>query len=258
MGRLDGHELADKTVLVTGGSRGIGAATASAFLDLGARVVVASRRAPAEDEPISRLLHQEPTRVCWCECNVGDADAVENLVRTVVDRFGRIDVLVNNAATNPYLGPVTKADLPAWDKTFAVNVRGAFIAAKAAFLASMATYGGAIVNVASIGGLRPGSDVGVYNVTKAALIMLTRQLASEMGSAGVRVNAVAPGLIRTQFSQGLWSEEERLQRVLQSNPLGRLGEPKEVADVIVFLSSGAASYVNGEVITIDGGGGEFT
>ncbi|HEV3101488.1 MAG TPA: SDR family oxidoreductase, partial [Candidatus Dormibacteraeota bacterium] len=167
----------------------------------------------------------------------------------------RIDILVNNAATNPYFGPVLDAELSAWDKTFEVNLRGIFILTKLVYAASMEKYGGAIVNVSSIGGIRPGLGLGVYNITKAGVIMLTRQLARELGGK-VRVNAVAPGLVKTRFAEALWSNEAILDRVISSNPMGRIGVPDEIAGAVVFLVSDAASYVNGEVLVIDGGGGE--
>jgi NAD(P)-dependent dehydrogenase (short-subunit alcohol dehydrogenase family) len=172
-----------------------------------------------------------------------------------MERFSRIDILVNNAATNPYFGPVLGAELSAWDKTFEVNLRGVFILTKLVYEASMETHGGAVVNIASVGGLRPGVGLGVYNITKAGVIMLTRQLARELGSK-VRVNAIAPGLVKTRFAEALWGNEAILDRVLASNPMGRIGLPDEIAGAVVFLASDAASYINGDVIVIDGGGGE--
>jgi NAD(P)-dependent dehydrogenase (short-subunit alcohol dehydrogenase family) len=169
-----------------------------------------------------------------------------------MERFSRIDILVNNAATNPYFGPTVDAELAAWDKTFEVNVRGLFLLTKLAYRASMESHGGAVVNIASTGGIRPGFGLGVYNVTKAAVIMLTRQLALEMGGK-VRVNAVAPGLIKTRFAEALWGNEAILDRIISANPMGRIGLPDEVAGAVVFLASDAASYINGEVIVIDGG-----
>src|SRR5437660_12482827 len=171
-------------------------------------------------------------------------------------RFSRIDILVNNAATNPYFGPVVGAELAAWDKTFEVNLRGVFVLTKLVYGASMETHGGSIVNVASIGGLRPGIGLGIYNVTKSGVIMLTRQLAKELGGK-VRVNAVAPGVIKTRFAEALWGNEAILDRILAANPMGRIGLPDEVAGAVVFLASDAASYINGEVLVIDGGGAEI-
>jgi len=173
-----------------------------------------------------------------------------------MERFSRIDILVNNAGTNPYFGPVIGAELAAWDKTFEVNLRGVFVLTKLVYEASMETHGGSVVNISSIGGLRPGLGLGVYNVTKAGLIMLTRQLARELGGK-VRVNAVAPGLVKTRFAEALWGNQEILDRVIASNPMGRIGVPDEVAAAVLFLASDAASYVNGEVLVVDGGGGEI-
>src|SRR5437773_162648 len=155
-------------------------------------------------------------------------------------------------------GPVSTsrgASPSAWDKTFEVNVRGVFLLTKLVYEASMESHGGSIVNVASTGGLKPGIGLGVYNITKAAVIMLTRQLARELGGK-VRVNAVAPGLIKTRFAEALWGNQEILDRVLAQNPMGRIGLPEEVAGAVLFLASDAASYVNGEVLVVDGGGGE--
>ncbi len=171
-----------------------------------------------------------------------------------MERHGRIDILVNNAATNPYFGPIMNMDMPAWDKTFEVNLRGVFFVTKLVYDASMERNGGAIVNIASIGGIRPGFGLGAYNVTKAGVIMLTRQLAKEIGS-NVRVNAIAPGLIKTRFAEALWGNEVLLKRATDTNPMGRIGPPDEIAGAVVFLVSDAASYVKGEVIVIDGGGG---
>jgi NAD(P)-dependent dehydrogenase (short-subunit alcohol dehydrogenase family) len=172
-----------------------------------------------------------------------------------MERFAHIDILVNNAATNPYFGPLLGTELAAWDKTFEVNLRGVFVLTKLVYEAWMETHGGTVINVASIGGLRPGLGLGVYNITKAGVIMLTRQLAREIGGK-VRVNAVAPGLVKTRFAEGLWGNQEILDRVLASNPMGRIGLPEEIAGAVAFLASDAASYINGEVIVIDGGGGE--
>jgi NAD(P)-dependent dehydrogenase (short-subunit alcohol dehydrogenase family) len=169
-------------------------------------------------------------------------------------RFSRIDILINNAGTNPYFGPIIGAELSAWDKTFEVNLRGMFILTKLVYEASMESRGGAIVNVASLGGLRPALGLGVYNVTKAGVIMFTRQLATELGGK-VRVNAVAPSVIKTRFAEALWGNEAIMDRILATNPMGRIGTPDEVAAAVVFLASDAASYINGEVIVIDGGGG---
>jgi len=248
-------DLTGRVALITGASRGIGSAIATALAEQGAQVVLSSRRQADLDQEAERINALYPERATAIAAHTGRPEDLEQLVKSVMERHAHIDILVNNAATNPYFGPVVGAELSAWDKTFEVNLRGVFILTKLVYQAWMETHGGAIVNVASIGGIRPGVGLGVYNVTKAGVIMLTKQLARELGGK-VRVNAVAPGLIKTRFAEALWSNEAILDRILASNPMGRIGVPDEVAGVVAFLVSDAASYVNGEVIVIDGGGGE--
>ena len=247
-------DLTGRVALVTGASRGIGSAVAEALVEQGAEVVLSSRKQADLDEEAARINSKHPEKATAIAAHAGRPDDLERLVHATMERFGRIDILVNNAATNPYAGPTLGAELSAWDKTFEVNVRGVFILTKLVYEASMEARGGAVVNVASVGGLRPGLALGVYNVSKAAVIMLTRQLAREIGGK-VRVNGVAPGLIKTRFAEALWGNESILDRVISANPMGRIGLPDEVAGAVVFLASDAASYINGEVIAIDGGGG---
>ena len=249
-------DLTDRVALITGASRGIGSAIATALVEQGAQVVLSSRKQADLDEEAARINAIYPgRRATAIAAHAGRQEDLERLVDSVMKTHAHIDILVNNAATNPYFGPVIGTELAAWDKTFEVNLRGVFILTKLVYEAWMEAHGGTIVNVASVGGLRPGVGLGAYNVTKAGLIMLTRQLARELGGK-VRVNAVAPGLIKTRFAEGLWSNEAILDRVLASNPMGRIGVPDEIAGVVAFLASDAASYVNGETIAIDGGGSE--
>ena len=248
-------DLSGRIALVTGASRGIGSAIAEALAEQGAKVVLSSRKQEGLDVEAARINERFAGRAEGVAAHAGRQEDLERLVTTVMERHGRIDILVNNAATNPYFGPMMNMEMPAWDKTFEVNLRGVFFLTKLVYEASMEANGGTIVNIASIGGLRPGFGLGAYNVTKAGVIMLTRQLAREIGSK-VRVNAIAPGLIKTRFAEALWGNEELLKRVLESNPMGRIGSPEEIAGAVVFLVSDAASYINGEVIVIDGGGGE--
>jgi NAD(P)-dependent dehydrogenase (short-subunit alcohol dehydrogenase family) len=248
-------DLTGRIALVTGASRGIGSAIAHALAEQGAEVVLSSRKQADLDTEAARINARFPGKATAVAAHAGRLEDLERLVKTVMDRSGRIDILVNNAASNPYFGPLIEAELGAWDKTFEVNLRGVFLLTKLVYHASMEKHGGAIVNVASVGGLRPGMGLGVYNVTKAGVIMLTRQLALEIGGKA-RVNAVAPGLVKTRFAEALWGNEAILNRVVSSNPMGRIGEPDEIAGAVVFLVSDAASYVNGEVLVIDGGGGE--
>ena len=247
-------DLSGKVALVTGASRGIGSAIAEALAEHGADVVLSSRKQAdldAEAERINGLYAEKATAIA---AHAGRPEELQRLVEQVMERFSRIDILVNNAGTNPYFGPVLGAELAAWDKTFEVNLRGYFILTKLVYQVSMEERGGSIVNVSSIGGIRPGLGLGIYNITKAGVIMFTRQLARELGGK-VRVNAVAPGLVKTRFAEALWGNPEILDRVLAQNPMGRIGVPEEVAAGVLFLASDAASYVNGEVLVIDGGGG---
>jgi dehydrogenase/reductase SDR family member 4 len=248
-------DLSGRIALVTGASRGIGSAIAEALAEQGAKVVLSSRKQEGVDAEAARINERWSGSAEGVAAHAGRQEDLERLVTTVMERHGRIDILVNNAATNPYFGPLMNMDMPAWDKTFEVNLRGVFFLTKLVYDASMERNGGAVVNIASVGGLRPGFGLGAYNVTKAGVIMLTRQLAKEIGGK-VRVNAIAPGLIKTRFAEALWGNEEILKRVVESNPTGRIGTPDEIVGAVVFLVSDAASYVNGEVIVIDGGGGE--
>jgi len=247
-------DLSGRVALVTGASRGIGSAIAETLAEHGAQVVLSSRKQADLDSEADRINALYAERATPIAAHAGRPEELERLVKDVMQRFSRIDILVNNAGTNPYFGPVIGAELSAWDKTFEVNLRGVFVLTKLVYEASMEARGGSIVNISSIGGLRPGLGLGVYNVTKAGLIMLTRQLARELG-AKVRVNAVAPGLVKTRFAEALWGNQEILDRVLAQNPMGRIGVPDEIAAAVLFLASDAASYVNGEVLVVDGGGG---
>jgi len=248
-------DLSGRVALVTGASRGIGGAIAEILAEHGALVVLSSRKQADLDAEADRINAQYPEKATAIAAHAGRPEELERLVQQVMERFSRIDILVNNAATNPYFGPVLGAEPAAWDKTFEVNLRGVFLLTRLVYQASMEEHGGAIVNVASIGGIRPGLGLGIYNITKAGVIMLTRQLGRELGPK-VRVNAVAPGLIKTRFAEALWGNQEILDRVLAQNPMGRIGVPNEVAAAVLFLASDAASYVNGEVLVVDGGGGE--
>ncbi|HEV2139979.1 MAG TPA: SDR family oxidoreductase [Candidatus Dormibacteraeota bacterium] len=242
---------------MTGASRGIGSAIAEILAEHGADVVLSSRKQADLEAEAERINAKYSEKAIPIAAHAGRPDDLERLVQEVMRRFSRIDILVNNAATSPYMGPMMGADLAVWDKTFEVNVRGMFWLTKLVYDASMGSRGGSVVNIASTGGIRPsGVALGVYSVSKAAVIFLTRQLARELAGK-VRVNAVAPGLIKTRFAEVLWSTPAILDRVLAVNPMARIGAPEEVASAVLFLVSDAASYVNGEVLVVDGGGGEI-
>jgi NAD(P)-dependent dehydrogenase (short-subunit alcohol dehydrogenase family) len=240
--RLDG-----KVALVTGASRGIGRAIAAAFAAAGAQVMLSSRKHDALERAATAMSGETAVFAA----NAGDPDAARACVAATVERFGGLDILVNNAATNPYLGPTLGVDRPRFDKTVQVNLAGPLFWSQAAWEATMAERSGVIVNVASVGGLRAEPGLGVYNVTKAALIHLTKQLASELGPT--RVVGVAPGLVDTDFSAVLVQNVG--ERMAATLPLRRLGEPEDIAHLVTFLASDLASWITGETFVIDGGAG---
>jgi NAD(P)-dependent dehydrogenase (short-subunit alcohol dehydrogenase family) len=245
--------LDGRVAIVTGGSRGLGAEIARGLVEQGATVVLSSRKQADLDVVAAELNGAREGSAHAIAAHAGRPEELARLVDQVMERLGRIDILVNNAGTNPYLGSMLEADLAAWDKTFEVNLRGYFIATQLCVRAWMGEHGGAILNIASTGGLRPSPGLGIYGVTKAGVVQLTRQLARELGGK-VRVNCIAPGLFKTRFAQALWDSEEIMRRVLEGNPMGRIGDPREIAGPAVFLVSDAASYVNGQVLVLDGGG----
>jgi NAD(P)-dependent dehydrogenase (short-subunit alcohol dehydrogenase family) len=246
--RLDG-----KTALVTGGSRGIGQAIARAFADAGASVMISSRSAEGLEASVREIragLGEVTGDVAWTVANAGDPEQAEACVAATVDLFGGVDILVNNAATNPYYGPIIEIDQGRADKTVRVNQSGYLEWTQAAWRAGMADRGGVVLNIASIGGLTVEGGIGWYNVTKAAVIHLTSQLAGELGPA-VRVNAIAPGLVRTQLAKALWETGE--EKIAKRLPTRRLGEPSDIASAALFLCSDAASWITGETLVVDGG-----
>lgn len=242
--RLDG-----RVALVTGGTRGIGRAIAEAYVGAGAAVVVLARKADelAETEAALAALGGPVLTVAG---SAGDPDVLDGAVARAVDELGRLDIVVNNAATNPAFGPTIEVESRAVRKILEVNLEGPLHLAQAAWRAWMQEHGGVILNVASVGGLHASPFIGTYNVSKAALIHLTRQLALEL-APGVRVNAVAPGLVRTDFARALWEPDE--EGTGRRHPLGRIGVPDDVAALALFLVSDAAAWITGEVYRLDGG-----
>jgi NAD(P)-dependent dehydrogenase (short-subunit alcohol dehydrogenase family) len=247
-----GRELAGRVALVTGASKGIGRAIAAAFADAGASVMLSSRKLEGLEAAAETIRAATPdARVATFAANAGDPEQAATCVAACVEQLGALDILVNNAATNPSMGATIDADLGAWDKTFQVNVRGAFVWSQLAWRAWMRAHGGCIINLSSIGGLRGDAAIGVYNTTKAAIVHLTRILAVELGP-GVRVNAIAPGLVKTDFARALW-EPPAGDAVAAGLPLRRLGEPEDVASAARFLAGPGASWITGHTLVVDGG-----
>ena len=242
--------LEGKTALVTGGSRGIGLAVAARFVEAGAKVMISSRTPEDLGQAVSGLVASgAPTdRLAWFAAHVGRPDEAGSCVDETIRRFGSIDVLVNNAGTNPYFGPMIDIDLVRAQKTFEVNQLSVVVWTAAAVKAGLR---GSVINMASIGGLEVEPNIGWYNVTKAAVLHITRQLAFEL-APDVRVNALAPGLVKTQFAAALW-DGPRGEQIAEHVPLRRLGVPDDVATAALFLASDASSWVTGHTFVVDGG-----
>lgn len=241
-----------KVALITGASRGIGYATALGMARSGAEGVVITSRKPETIEAAAGELKEagvDATRVLALANRADDEDSADEAAAATVERFGSLDILVNNAGTNPAAGSLMDVDLGALDKTWDVNMRAPLLWVRAAYHAWMGGHGGSIVNVASVAGLRPSPVMGAYNISKAGLIHLTRQLAHELAPK-IRVNAVAPAVVRTRLAGMLLEDEEHTARM---HPLGRVGEPEDVARMIVYLASDAASWMTGAVVPVDGG-----
>ena len=241
--------LDKKVALVTGASRGIGRATAETLAAAGAHVMLSSRKQDAL-ETVAAAIEAEGGSAAVFAANAGEPEEAEACVAATVEQFGAIDILVNNAATNPYMGPATEIDLARYDKTWQVNLRGPLVWTQAALAAGLRDGGGAVVNVASVGGMSVEAGIGIYNTTKAALIHLTKVLASELGPE-VRVNAVAPGLVKTDMAKALW--EQHGDAIARKMPLGRLGEPADIANAVLFLVSDLSAWITGHTMVIDGG-----
>jgi NAD(P)-dependent dehydrogenase (short-subunit alcohol dehydrogenase family) len=243
---MTGPDLTGRTALVTGASRGIGLATAQALAAAGARVVLTSR----QQEAAEAAAAQVSGTAAGFGAHATDEDAARRCVEFTIETYGSLDILVNNAGTNPAYGPLIDQDHGRFAKTFEVNLWAPILWTSLAVKAWMGEHSGSVVNTSSAGGVTVAAGMGVYNASKAALIHLTRHLALELAPA-VRVNAVAPAVVRTRLAELLWRDHE--DQLNDSYPLGRIGEPGDIASAIVFLASDAASWITGETLVIDGG-----
>jgi NAD(P)-dependent dehydrogenase (short-subunit alcohol dehydrogenase family) len=243
--------LNDKVIVVTGASRGIGEAIARAAIEGGAKVVLASRKQADLDKVCGSLPADRAIAVA---CHTGKAEDVDAMFARALDKFGRVDGVVNNAATNPYFGPLVDTPDAAIDKTFEVNVRGYLYVARA-FVKHARTRdgGGSIVNIASVAGLRAAPMQGIYGATKAAVISMTQTLAFELGGSKIRVNAIAPGLVETKFASAIVNNPMLRDHVVNRTPLARHAQPPEIAGAAIYLLSDASSFTTGTVLTVDGG-----
>jgi NAD(P)-dependent dehydrogenase (short-subunit alcohol dehydrogenase family) len=249
---MDGFNLEGKIALVTGASRGIGEAIAKVLAAHGARLILTSRRIEGL-RSVEEAIVQAGGAAESIPCHAGEPAQITALFAEIDKRHGRLDILVNNAGTNPFFGDVLSVDEKAWDKTFDVNLKGSFFMSQHAARLMQKAGGGAIVNVASVNGVRPAPFQGIYSITKAGIIAMTKAFAKELAPCHIRVNALLPGLTDTKFSAALTGNPEILKMVLPTIPLGRVARPEEMAGAVLYLVSDAASYTTGSCLTVDGG-----
>jgi len=245
-------DLSGRVAVITGASRGIGEAIARGMAEHGATVVLASRTQDALDT-VAHSITSAGGKALPIACHTGRPDAIEALFQRVVAETGRVDILVNNAATNPYFGPTVDATEAVFDKTFEVNVKGYFLMAQHAGRLMVKQGKGSIINVASIVGVSPAPMQGIYSMTKAAVIMMTKVLAKELGGAGVRCNAICPGLTETKFAKVLIDTKEIYDTFVQHIPAGRHAQPSELVGAALYFASDASSYTTGAILPVDGG-----
>ena len=252
MSAKDIFSLSGKVAVVSGASKGIGRAMAEALADFGAKVVVSSRKQD-DIEEVARAIVESGNQAVAVAANIGNFAEGRNLIDKTIEIYGGLDIIINNAATNPVYGGSVKTDEAAFEQIFKVNLQGIFELCKHALPALKERGGGSIINISSIGGLRPEPGVGIYSVSKAALIQLTNVMALEWGKYGIRANSIAPGLIKTKFSKAMWSNDAVLEHFLEKTPLKRIGTPEDLMGIAVYLASDASAYATGGVYLVDGG-----
>ncbi|MEL6392579.1 MAG: glucose 1-dehydrogenase [Bacteroidota bacterium] len=245
-------DLTGKVAIVTGSSKGIGQSIAKGLAMHGAKVVISSRKQEAVDEVVE-AFKKEGLAAMGIACHVGDADQRKSLIEKTVSHFGGVDILVNNAATNPTFGPLSEADPGVFDKIMDVNVKACMLLANLCLPSMLSRGGGSIINIASVEGMKPSAGLGMYSISKAALIMLSKSQAIEFGPMGIRSNTICPGLVKTKFSAALWQNEAILKKITTHLPSQRMAQADEMAGIAVFLASDASSYSTGGVYTADGG-----
>jgi len=245
-------DLTGKIALVTGASRGIGEAIAKLLAEQGAHVIVSSRKLDG-CQAVADQITADGGSAEALACHVGSMEQIEEAFATIKGTFGKLDILVNNAATNPYFGHILDTDLGAYTKTVDVNIRGYFFMSIEAGKLMRENGGGSIVNTASINALQPGAMQGIYSITKAAVVNMTKSFAKECGDLGIRVNALLPGFTKTQFAGALFTDDKIYQSAIAQIPMKRHAEPSEMAGTVLYLVSDASSYTNGECIVVDGG-----
>ena len=244
--------LTDKVAIVTGASKGIGESIARFLAHAGAKVVISSRK-QADLDTLAEDMRQQGADVTPIAAHVGDSEQLKGLVAKTLEIYGGVDILVNNAAANPHYGPTLEFPESAFAKIMQINVQSPMELSKLVQPSMKARGGGSIINISSIAGLTPDPGLGMYSVTKAALNMLTKVFAKELGADGIRVNAICPGLIKTKFSQALWEDEKTLARFTKHLPIARMGTVEEIAGLALFLASPASGYCTGGIYTADGG-----
>jgi len=244
--------LSGKVAVITGASKGIGEAIAKIYGAAGASVVVSSRKKESVEQVANSIIENGGKAIAVA-CHMGNMQDVDRLVNETVAAFGGVDILVNNAATNPTFGPVVDTDEAAFDKIMNVNVKGPFELSKKVYALMKEKKSGSIINISSVGGLRPEHGLGIYSMSKAALISLTKVMAKEWGGDNIRANVICPGLIKTKFSEALWNNDKIMHTMMKMLPIKRVGTPEEIAALALYLAADESAYCTGSVFTADGG-----